>query len=414
MTEATYLQFQSLNRPVALVQAAEIEAMLTDVLARWPHHSLAAATDIPPFVSIAASGGGQKWTLTVPGANAMPRQWDTVNTVCDLVAEMAWERLRSEAELLCLHAAAADFGGRLVVFPNARRAGKSTLAAALARLGRRLFTDDFVPIRVDAEAGVFLGVANGVAPRIRLPLPENFSDAFRNWVAGDRGPANAQYKYLVDTELAPHGDTLPLGAMVLLDRQDSPVAPMLTAIPREDALASMISQNFARAHHAGMILRSIDTLTQHLPVFRLTYHHAEEAASFLTEHPDLQALPPARIGDVGPLNRQAPFERLGEAAPVFRPECSYVQAPGLTETEAGSDHFLADGTGISIYRLNSGSAPIWRLLAEPITLAEVVEIYAAAFPDVPADQIARDCESLMRGLVEARLIMPESTRLAAQ
>lgn len=414
MTEATYLQFQSLNGPVALMQAAEIETMLSDVLARWPHQRVASAPDAPPFVSIAPCSKGKKWTLTAQDAADTPRHWDTVNAVCDLVAEMAWERLRCERELLCLHAAAADFGGRLVVFPNARRAGKSTLAAALARLGMRLFTDDFVPIRVDAEAGVFLGVANGVAPRIRLPLPESFSSEFHDWVAGDPGPSNAQYKYLLDASLAPHGDALPLGAMVVLDRQDAPVPPTLSPIPREDALASMISQNFARAHHAGMILRSIDTLTRHLPVFRLTFHDAEAAAAYLAEHPDLQALPPAQIGEVGPLNQLAPLEKLRDAAPAFLPECSYVQAPGLTETEAGSDHFLADGTGLSIYRLNAGSAPIWRLLAEPITLAEVVETFMVAFPDVPPDQIARDCEQLMRGLAEARLITLEASDVAAQ
>ena len=413
MTETTLLRFEGLNAPVALTGADEVEAMLSDVLSAWPHNRIASSPGAPPFATLTRSGC-DTWALVAQDLPSEPREWDTVNAVCDLVAEMAWERLRSDPELLCLHAAAAEFAGRLVVFPNARRAGKSTLAAALAELGHRLYTDDFLPIRVDTHAQAFLGIANGVAPRIRLPLPAGFSDAFHAWVAQDPGPANAQYKYLLSAPIAPGGETLPLGAMVVLDRRDAPVDPTLAPLAREDALASLITQNFARTLHAGTILKSIDALTRDLPVFRLTYHCGEQAAAFLSAHPDLKALPAARIGDVGTDRRVAPLDETGQPSPAFVPSYKYVQAPGLTETEAGADHFLADGTGLSIYRLNAGSAAIWRLLAEPTDLGEVVEILAAAFPEVAPGQIADDSAQLMRSLAKAQLIKPAAPDLAAQ
>ena len=413
MANTRYLNFEGLNHSVALENAAPLETMVSEVLSAWPHQISATQPQNPPFVTIRPADDG-RWSLVTEDAPSDVRIWDSVNTVCDLVAEMAWERLRSEPELLCLHAAAVNFDGRLVVFPNARRAGKSTLAIALARLGRQLYTDDFLPVRIDASNQTCLGIANGAPPRIRLPVPKDFSDAFHAWVGQDRGPSNRQYKYLLDAQIAPHGETLPLGAMVVLDRQDDPVEPVLAPMAREDALESLISQNFARTRHAGAILKSIDVITRHLPIYRLSYHSGEAAAEYLSGHSDLKSLPATRFAELAQDDRQAPLNQIGQSTPEFAAVRQYVQATNVTETQAGNDSFLADGTGLAIFRLNPVSTAIWRLLEEPTDLDEVVSLLAAAFPDVPADQITTDCEQLMRGLAEARLILPVASKVAAQ
>lgn len=404
MAQTTYLQFEGLKNPVALEQAAPLLPMISDVLGGWPHSTTRTSTN-DPFVTISPSDG-HHWSLVLAEAPTTPRSWNAVNVICDLVAEMAWERIRSDPALLCLHAAAVEFSGRLVVFPNARRAGKSTLTAALAHIGHRVYTDDFLPVRLDAQSQTFHGIANGVVPRIRLPLPENFSDDLHAWVQQDQGPSNRQYKYLRSAPIAAGGETMPLGAMVVLDRQDAPVSPVLTPIPREEALTSLITQNFARTQFSGAILKSMDALTRHMPMFRLTYHCAETAAKFLSVHYALQDLPAAQSGDAITHFAQAPLDKLNQAAPIFVPTRSYVQAAGLTETQAGQDHFLADSDGLAIYRLNAGSVAIWRVLSEPANLNEVVEILTTAFEDVPETQIATDSENLMRSLVTAQLIVP--------
>lgn len=412
MTQTMYLQFDGLKNPVALENASRLVPMISEVLAGWPH-TASPVCQSQPFVTIRPSAGDY-WSISLGEAPSDLRDWNAVNAVCDLVAEMAWERLRSDPTLLCLHAAAVAFDGRLVVFPNARRAGKSTIAAALGQLGHKIYTDDFLPVRTDPESLTFHGIANGVAPRIRLPLPDGFSDTFHAWVQQDPGPSNKQYKYLSTAPVAPGGETMPLGAVVVLERQDDPTEPLLEVIPRADALASLITQNFARTQLSGAILNAADVLTHHLPLYRLTYHNGEQAAQFLASHPALRALPTAKSSAVDGALKQAPLEMLGQPAPQFMRACPYVQAAGLTETKVGHDHFLADSNGLAIYRLNAGSVAIWNVLKEPANLDEVIEILAAAFEDVATTQIATDSEDLMRSLVAAQLIVPARAEVAVR
>ena len=183
---------------------------------------------------------------------------------------------------------------------------------------------------------------------------------------------------------------------------------------REDALASLITQNFARTRHAGAILRSIDLLSRNLPIYRLSYHCAEEAAEYLSTHPDLATLPAARLTEFAPDDRQAPLDQTARPALTFMKELCYAQAAGVTESVVGDEAFLADGSGIGIFRLNPVSAAIWSLMEEPTDLNEVVEILLEAFPDVPVEQIATDCENLMRSLARASLITPTPQNVAAQ
>ena len=390
MSETTFLHFEGLDHPVAMEDAAKLLPVLNKILAGWPHH-VGDRSETPPFVTIKPAQGGQ-WSLHLAQDEAAARHWDAVNVMCDLVAEMAWERLRSDPSLLCLHAAAVEFGGRLVVFPNLRRAGKSTLSVALARLGHRVYTDDFLPLCVDPDSQIFRGIANGVAPRIRLPLPDGFSADFRRWISQDMGPENRQYKYLPNAPIAPGGAQMPLGAMVILDRQDHPQSPVLTTVPREDALTSLITQNFARTRQSGSILKTLDALTRDLPVFRLTYHCGEQAAAFLSNHASLCALPAALSSGACQNADQAPLEKLDQPTPEFAATTKYIQASGLTAMQVGQDHFLADADGLSIFRLNPGSVAIWNVLSEPADLNEIIEILLSAFQNVAHDQIATDSE----------------------
>lgn len=412
MNKTTYLQFDGLKNPVALENAARLLPMISDVLTGWPY-KMTAICEGRPFVTIRPSGA-DKWELELAEMQSDPRRWNAVNVICDLVAEMAWERLRSDPSLLCLHAAAVAFSGRLIIFPNTRRAGKSTVTAALARLGHKAYTDDFLPVRVDVQSQTYLGIANGVAPRIRLPVPEGFSDDFHAWVQQDTGPSNSQYKYLQSAPIASGGETMALGAMVILDRQNDPVAPFLEPIPRADALSSLISQNFARTQLSSTILKTLDALTDDLPVFRLTYHSGEEAAAFIAKHPALQSLPSVKHGMTGPAPEQAPLGKLDQPKPEFVRSCQYIQAAGVTETQVDQDQFLADSNGLSIYRLNAGSVAIWKILAEPANLDEVIEILTIAFEDTAPDQIAADSTYLMQSLAESGLIVPAHAELAAE
>jgi len=398
MTQTKYMRFQGLQHSIALQDADLLAPIIADVMAAWPQQADTLSSSFATISPHPKHG----WQIALSDSTDAPKYWDDVNVICDLVAEMAWERLRSDPTLLSLHAAAIDFQGRCVVIPNARRAGKSMLAVALAKLGHDLLSDDYVPVRVDPDSGVISGVANGVAPRLRLPVPQEFSTNFQDWVAADRGPANNQYKYMCDCPVLPGGTSRPLGAIVILDRQETPCHPALEAVPQAEALSSLISQNFARTVHAATILQTLDLLTSHLPAYRLRYHSGEEAASYLSVHPALQALPMACQRGATPCANQVDVSQTEQ--PMFNPAHKFMQAPHVTEVDAGTDHFLADQAGTAIHRLNPSSVVIWRLLSEPVDQAELVALMAAVYPETDPDQIFADTESMLRTFLNAGLV----------
>src|SRR5690606_30526187 len=114
-----------------------------------------------------------------------------MNVVSDIHAVMSdWVLLR-HASPLCLHAAAAVMGG-LAWLPAVGKAGKSTRCAELAARGHLLYCDDVLPI--DPSTG--LGLAMGIAPLLRLPLPKVAGEALRGLVQSSTGPRNKKWVYL--------------------------------------------------------------------------------------------------------------------------------------------------------------------------------------------------------------------------
>ena len=121
--------------------------------------------------------------------------------------------------------------GEALCIVGASGAGKSTLTAALAQAGFGVFSDDVLPVFY-ANAGRAHGAALGIAPRLRLPLPQTAGPEFEHWVATVSGPSNRQYRYLAIADQPRHGKTLPIGAFVILDRQEEPVAATLSSSGR--------------------------------------------------------------------------------------------------------------------------------------------------------------------------------------
>lgn len=398
MTRTRYLHLEGLNFPVLFEDAAPLEAMVPAILPGWPFSWSGSSASLPPF-AVLRRGERRDWSITLHRDE--PREWNAVDALCDLVAELAWERIRARTGILSLHAAAIDFGGRLVVFPNVKRSGKSTLSVALARLGHRLFSDDVLPVDIDGADRWIAGLGSGVAPRLRLPLPETFSPGFAEWAANDPGPGNRRYKYIAGIDIAAFGATLPLGAIVVLDRQAEATPPRLDPMDRSEVLARIIHQNFSRDQHSARILKALDRMTAGLPHFCLRYSSGEEAAAFLHDHALMRDLPAVELGsDVVPTGWAK-----GEQG-AFDPDGTYVRADGVYEAEADQGLFLSDRNGAAIHRLNPGSALIWRVLAEPVTGADITTLLCAAFEDVAPEQIASDTERTLREFAKAGLVLP--------
>jgi len=221
---------------------------------------------------------------------------DPIDAVCDLTVDLVHAHAETHPDWLCMHGAAVRLRDALVLFPNTYRAGKSTLAVRLAMAGGQLFSDDVLPIDIAGR-----GVAMGILPRLRMPLPETASSEFRDYVDDHAGPHNHRYRYIDPGErLAPRGESAPVGAVVLLDRRDEGPAGL---VPTDvgTALREAILRNFAKGLSALELLDRLEAVVRDATCLTLTYSDLDEAVALLTGRFGLPAgiaLPVASSGSL--------------------------------------------------------------------------------------------------------------------
>jgi hypothetical protein len=396
--------FQGINGPLRLSGVETILPVLQEVAFGWPHRTVAINPEIGPFFSITANSEDALFTCESHIQGTAPRRFDAVNAVCDAMVGLALALPAEHPDLICLHAAAVSIGGRLVVFPNVQRAGKSTLSAALAQAGQALFSDDVVPLSFSPD-GHASGHAMGIAPRLRLPLPEALGQGFRTWAEGVGGPRNRQYLYLTLPTQPPRGAVLPLGAFVILDRSDTSVEARLEPVGPEVTMDALLFQNFTRDRHSGDILQVMAAVLSECPAFRMRYHDLAGAVACLER----------QFGhwpDVLPVATDAPEQRfrladLDAAVPAIDPAGGpLMQRPGTTEVWLGERLYLADAAGRAIHRIDPLGAVIWQVLAEPTAPDEIAAILVEAFPDTPRVQIEADLARLLTQMGDAGLTAP--------
>lgn len=383
-----YLVFDGLEACIELrVDQRFIDALPT-VFPNWSS-VLNSSTNSSCFASI--NFIDRKYVLDSPFMEKPKSYRDPANTLCSLIVELAWERLREDVRLLCLHGAAIEFAGRLVVFPSTRRAGKSTLTVALAAANKKVFTDDFLPLSVEND-GRLLGVSSGISPRLRLPIPEQIGPRAKGYLANRSSISNKQYKYIapINDELAKFGEAAPIGSLVFLERSDD-AELAIEPVSKSDALTALIKQNFSRAMNSAGILKLLAFITDTTPAYRLKYNDTEAAIEMLDAKFNGW---PTSVPLVSKDLDASLFETVVDNN--FEPESldvmcgSFVQAEGVTEVARDGKRFLTGRGGKSIHYLNDGATNIWRLLEEPTSVDEAIEMLCALFPDYPADAIRSD------------------------
>jgi hypothetical protein len=83
----------------------------------------------------------------------------------------------------------------------------------------------------------------------------------------------------------------------------------------------------------------------------------------------------------------------------------YRRNAGVGETRVESDVFLVAPGSDEVFYLDAVGAALWRLLAEPRGMAEIEDVFAAAFPDIAADRLARDLAAVLADMVARRLVL---------
>jgi len=295
-----------------------------------------------------------------------------------------------------------------VIFPSQFRAGKSTLLARLAASGVPVFADDVLPISRASRQGIALGVA----PRLRLPLPKSVSVDFRRFVRTHSGPSDDHYLYLdLPSEiLIRHGRKMSIAACVLLDRRSGGKAQIVPT-PKSLGLQRAIRQNFAHSVPAAGIADCLHDLVTSIPCYILRYSSLDEAASLLQDVFQGR-IAPVRDGTVvtptqsGASKFSLPEIRGSKArSSGIRGAGRYRRNPAIILRAVENDAFLVDPRGQAIFHLNPIAAGLWHLLREPTGISDAVVAISGAFPEVDAPTIKHDVQTLMadlraKGLIE--------------
>ena len=316
--------------------------------------------------------------------------------ICLLVAELMRAFVHEDRELLCLHGAAVEFAGKLVLFPSNYRAGKSILSACLAATGVQLFSDDVLPVSLFDAAGI----APGLAPRLRLPLPRNLDSRTREFIEKRNRLQGQQYLYLdlEKGELAQRGSRLSIGAFVLLEREEG-ISPNLEAVSEADVLRQVIWQNFVREAEAPRILDVLSELVACSARFRLRYDRADDAVRLLCEQfSDWSWRARCEYHD------QAQSDGGNPAIDNLSSGC-YLRKPDINIVQVDDQLFLADGKGATIHHLNPIGSAIWSLLAEPMTTGEMTNLLVEAFPDQGRGCIESDLTNLIKEFLTKDLLL---------
>lgn len=400
MSELAYLVFDGLTAPVVLRDCPEIVETISGVMPGW-HFEVLPASAEPPFIAISRLADA---SLNVSLANGPAKRLNTLNAVCELIACMAQELLRSQPYLLCLHAAAVEISGRLVVFPSTGRAGKSTLMACLAARGLRVFTDDYLPLE-SADDGSLVGRATGVQTRLRLPMPPEFSPELRAQLEARFSAANSQYVFLRAARPVPHGAASPVGAIVFLERAATAETKLLPA-KSDETIDRLLKQNFARGMHSADILSALDAIARTALLFHLQYASAESAAELLENA--FGALGSAPVPQFA--LRARPVEVLGTKPIAARaePSARYAQAAGLSQVTSDRQCYLTDPQGVAVHRLNEGAMAVWELLEEAMSANDIADLLHDRFPATPRESIRGDTLVLLDEFLRNRLIVPAS------
>ncbi len=144
--------------------------------------------------------------------------------------------------ITCLHASAVSYEGRCIAFLGSAGAGKSTTAAAFARTGHAILSDDIVAL-VEREGAL---LAMPAYPHLCL-WPDSVSMLYGSPDALPRFSPNWEKRRLALGEGGTRFETraLPLGAIYLIGDRRSENAPCVEAVRPQAALLSLVAETYA-------------------------------------------------------------------------------------------------------------------------------------------------------------------------
>ena len=279
-----FVRFGAYKAPIKFDDCDDLLQGFKSILRGWDVAELPASQTASPIIRFSKRNGWFHWqSKRLPP----PKGWKPhgPKKVIDAVADfhyrfLDWHTLEF-IDHFCLHCAAVEMKGGLVIFPSVQKSGKSTLITELALRGHRVFCDDVLPI--DPENNY--GIAMGILPRLRLPLPKSLSESHLKFVNARTGLSDryAAYINLHETELAAIGNTAPIRAIILLQRQTEVVPVKLSAAGKAESLSKLIDQNFADHMSPTTTFDNMLSIVERAELRRIEFSVVEEAADLIEQ-----------------------------------------------------------------------------------------------------------------------------------
>ncbi|UTD55130.1 PqqD family peptide modification chaperone [Halomonas sp. MS1] len=386
---------------IRLIDAEQLLPVIHQAMPGWRLMPCEAQQHAPSICVWRHPNGYWQEAPALPGGMLL----DTpAGTACSVIADLAGAYLRHHPEHIGLHCGAVEVNQQLVIFPDSHRAGKSTLTAAFAAAGYRVFGDDVLALNSCGE-----GIALGVAPRLRLPLPETLAPEFHQFVATHLGPHDDRYGYLAlnEQQLASHGMRCPLGAVLLIERDESLSEPKLVRLQPGDGLWQLLQQNFAEHESDQTLIERFLPLLKDLPCFLMRYRDAYEAATWLATEINSDGFLDGAVA-TSTCRRQTESEAFKQRQVLAANDTRRWQiSPVAHEFPLGEELFVIAKEGGEIHRLNVTSRAVWALLQhEALCQDEIIDTLMAFFVGASRQSIKRDICQLLGQLVSLGLVQP--------
>lgn len=315
---------------------------------------------------------------------------------CAVIADLAEDFFVTRPGCLALHGAAFAFHDRLIAMTGPSRAGKSTLAARLTQeTDMAVFCDDVLPLLPDGNA-----VGLGIAPRLRLPLPDTASATFRAHVARYLGPRDDRYGYLCSPNVAPHDTRMPLSVLLILDRRPQGKSA-LHHVAADEALHYLLAQNMADLQSAEHAYDQLTNLLGQITCLRLVYSDLEQAVALIRHAFGGQAVPAPDVV-IGPAVAKAPSKCLPQTD--LPADIRWSRRPDVTlQTKADAAFLWLPGRQV-IWHMNALALAVWTLLEIPGSARDIGQVLAEHFPDQDAASLTDDVNALLQALAKNDLI----------
>jgi len=388
-------RFDGTSGPLAFHRADAVQLGLQRCVMSWPAYLTDDYTD--PLGGAKGNGCGG-YAVSSRFTERQAEGLSVTAAVCSLIADLTLDWSETAEDVTGLHAAAICTDAGIVIITGPARAGKSTLVSRLAlEPGITFVCDDVLPLRRNGQ-----GVALGVAPRLRLPLP-NPHGPLQRAMQRELLLADNYYAYFSPPNRMEYGTEAPIAAIILIERAEGE-APALWKLSEEDALAALLRQSITSFGTADQAFCWAESLLPMLPRARFVYSDLEEAAAYLhtaLKHLNSEALPTrARTNVAETASNHANGSELPD------PNILFEQNPLVVSRVIGSRQWLTlpeDGT---LWEINPTSRALWAMLEIPSNTQDLTEVLTELYPDTSEEEILRDVQQTLGDFVEANLIQP--------